>query len=116
VQGAAFAPLLAATTLLWLRTEPCDFLPDPLVRARLPRGLASVAIEALPPIDHPERVARVRGRVRALLRAGRLGQAFLAGDGAVNYALLDDLVAAGVPATRDSVESFFNMPKKSAAA
>jgi ferredoxin-NADP reductase len=37
------------------------------------------------------------------------------GDGAVNYALLDDLVAAGVPATRDSVESFFNMPQKSAA-
>ena len=36
------------------------------------------------------------------------------GDGAVNYALLDDLVAAGVPATRDSVESFFIMPKKSA--
>ena len=43
---------------------------------------------------------------------GPLGQAFSSGDGAVNYALLDDLVAAGVPASRDSVESFFNMPKR----
>jgi hypothetical protein len=49
----------------------------------------------------------------ALLEAG-IAQAFLAGDGAVNYALLDDLIAAGVPASRDSVESFFNMPRKSA--
>jgi ferredoxin-NADP reductase len=40
-------------------------------------------------------------------------QAFVCGDGAVNYALLDDLVAAGVPATKDHLESFFNMPKKS---
>ena len=116
LQGAAFAPLLATTTFVWLRTTPGDFLPDELVRARLPAGLGAAAIEALPPIDHPERIAWVRGRVRTLVRSGRLGQAFVAGDGAVNYALLDDLITAGVPATRDSVESFFNMPKKSAAA
>jgi hypothetical protein len=52
--------------------------------------------------------------VSPTLAPGRIARAFVAGDGAVNYALLDDLVAAGVPATRDSVESFFNMPKKSA--
>jgi hypothetical protein len=34
----------------------------------------------------------------------------------VNYALLDDLLAAGVSVSRDSVESFFNMPRKSAQA
>jgi ferredoxin-NADP reductase len=115
LQSAAFASLLPATTFLWLRTTADYFLPDELVRARLPEGLGSDAIEVLPPIDHPERVAWVRSRVRELLQPGRLGQAFLAGDGAVNYALLDDLRAAGVPATRDSVESFFNMPKKSGA-
>jgi hypothetical protein len=34
----------------------------------------------------------------------------------VNYALLDDWVAAGIAASRDSVESFFNMPRRAAIA
>ena len=114
LQSRRFAPLLPGASFLWLRATPDYFLPDELVRARLPSALGSVAIEALPAIDHPERVAFVRQRTHALVQPGRLAQAFVAGDGAVNYALLDDLIAAGVPATRDSVESFFNMPKKSA--
>jgi ferredoxin-NADP reductase len=115
VRSRRFLSLLASTTFLWLRTTPDYCLPDDFVRARLPRALAAADILILPPIDHPERIAWVRGLVRELLQPGRLAQAFIAGDGAVNYALLEDLVAAGVPATRDSVESFFNMPKKSAA-
>jgi ferredoxin-NADP reductase len=111
LQSARFAPLLADTTFLWLRTGPDYFLPEPLVRGWLPAALRAAHFEALPPIDHPERISWVRSLVRDLLPS--LTQAFLAGDGAVNYALLDDLVAAGMPATRDSVESFFNMPKKS---
>jgi ferredoxin-NADP reductase len=114
VCGRRFQALLATTALLWLRTSPGYFLPEDLVRARLPGALASADVGDLPPIDHPERVPWVRVRLRGLVQPGRLGQAFIAGDGAVNYALLDDLVAAGVPATRDSVESFFNMPKKAA--
>jgi len=31
-----------------------------------------------------------------------------------NHAPLDDLVAAGIPAPRDSIESLCNVPKKSA--
>jgi ferredoxin-NADP reductase len=112
--GQRFAALLSTTTLFWLRTAPGYFVPDDLVRSRLPGTLARAEIGELPPIDHPERVPWVRAVVRDLLQPGRLGQAFIAGDGAVNYALLDDLHAAGVPATRDSVESFFNMPKKPA--
>jgi ferredoxin-NADP reductase len=115
LQSRRFLPLLPATTFFWLRTGPEYCLPDDLVLERLPATLGHTEIEVLPPIDHPERIEWVRGLVRELIQPGRLGQAFIAGDGAVNYALLDDLVAAGVPATRDSVESFFNMPKKSAA-
>jgi ferredoxin-NADP reductase len=114
LQSLRFAGLLPTTTLVWLRTRGDYFLPDELVRARLPAALLEVRIDALPPIDHPERIPWVRSLLGDLLRPGRLGQAFIAGDGAINYALLDDLAAAGVPATRDSVESFFNMPKKSA--
>jgi ferredoxin-NADP reductase len=110
--GRRFAALLSSTTLLWLRTSPDYFLPDDLVRSRLPGALGSAEIGDLPPIDHPERISWVRGRTRALVQPARLAQAFIAGDGAVNYALLDDLIAAGVQATRDSVESFFNMPRK----
>lgn len=114
VRGQRFRALLAETSFIWLRTSWDYFLPDDLVASWLPAGLGQVEIQALPPIDHPERVAVVRALVRDLIAPGRLAQAFLTGDGAVNYALLEDLVAAGVPATRDSVESFFNMPKKSA--
>ncbi len=112
--GAAFAPLLAHTRLLWLRPHAGYFLPEAFVRACLPAGLAAAEIGLLPPVGHPERVAQVRAQVAAELP--RLSQAFIAGDGAINYALLDDLLAAGVPASRDSLESFFNMPRKSEAA
>jgi ferredoxin-NADP reductase len=108
--GEGFRALLPTTRFHWLRTGADYFLPDELVRAALPAGLGQVSIDVIPPIDHPERLPWVRGRLAGPTPA----QAFIAGDGAVNYALLDDLVAAGVPATRDSVESFFNMPKKSA--
>jgi len=112
VQSTRFAPLLDATTLVWLRTSPTYFVAEEFVRARIPAACREVRIEILPPIGHPERIPHTRSLVRDRLPG--LVRAFVAGDGAVNYALLDDLVAAGIAATRDSVESFFNMPKKSA--
>jgi ferredoxin-NADP reductase len=115
VRGARFAPLLAACTLVWLRESPHYFLPERFVADRLPSALGELRIAVLPSIDHPQRIAVCRQLLRELQARAPVGQAFLAGDGAVNYALLDDLVAAGVPATRDSVESFFNMPKRTPA-
>jgi NAD(P)H-flavin reductase len=114
LRGRPFAALLPQTHFLWLRSEPGYFLPDDFVQASLPPGLGRAEIGPLPPIGHPERISHVRSHVRSVLAEdlSGLGQAFIAGDGLVNYALLDDLVRAGVPATRDSVESFFNMPKK----
>lgn len=118
VQAARFRALLPDAALVWLQAAGDDFLPEPLVRARVPAGLGEVRFAALPPIGHPERVPHARAVLAELLvsraRRGPVAQAFSSGDGAVNYALLDDLVAAGIAATRDSVESFFNMPKKSA--
>jgi ferredoxin-NADP reductase len=110
-RGRRFAPLLHACRFIWLRTASDYFLPESFVLARLPAALRDVHIADLTPIDHPARAAICRRWLRDMLARAPLGQAFLAGDGAINYALLDDLVAAGVPATRDSVESFFNMPK-----
>jgi ferredoxin-NADP reductase len=116
VRGRQMARLLTETALVWLRTSPSYFLPEAFVRARLPGGIGEVRFGALPVIGDPARVAFVRGLVSELGGVARFSRAFISGDGTVNYALLDDLVAAGIPATRDSVESFFNMPKKSAAA
>lgn len=115
VRSARFAPLLRDTVLIWLRTSADYFLPESFVRAHVPPACSELEIAALPPIDHPERVPHARAILAGVLARGQLAHGFVAGDGAVNYALLDDLVAAGVPATRDHVESFFNMPKKSAA-
>ena len=113
VQSARFRPLAPATLFVWLEPEGDSFLPRELVREMLPLDLGEVRFGALPPIGDTSRVEPARAIVRELLAAGPLAQAFIAGDGLVNYVLLDDLVAAGVAATRDSVESFFNMPKKS---
>ena len=112
IQAARMQPLLASTTLIWLQVDGERFLPEAELRARLPAGCA-VQLAALPPIGHPERVPHARAVLAAALSPAVV-RGYLAGDGAVNYALLDDLIAAGIAATRDSVESFFNMPKKSA--
>lgn len=114
VQSARFRPLAPATLFVWLLPVGDDFLPTPLVREMLPRDLGEVRFGSLPTIGDPSRADIARALLRDVLSSGPLGQAFIAGDGVINYALLDDLVAAGVAATRDSVESFFNMPKKSA--
>jgi ferredoxin-NADP reductase len=116
VRGRRFAPRLAGCTFVWLRTSSGYFAPESFVSARLPPGLGEVRMAWLPAIDHPERLPFCRQLLREAQRRRPFREAFITGDGAVNYALLDDLVAAGVPATRDSVESFFNMPKKTAPA
>jgi hypothetical protein len=115
VSGQRFASLLPHTRFLWLRPDSRDFLPDQWVRARLPVGLA-LEIAPIPPPSHPERLAHVTTLLADELVPGRLGGAFITGDGAINYALLDRLVTNGLPLTRDNVESFFNYPKKAAAA
>jgi len=112
VRGARFEPLLAHARFIWLREATRPFVPDAFVRDVLPVGLGSVLIDALPAIGHPERIAVARSVAGAALARERPAHAFVAGDGAVNYALLDDLIAAGVAATRDNLESFFNMAKK----
>lgn len=112
VRSRWFAPFVADCTFVCLRTATDYFLPEGFVRARLPQGLRAVHIGMLPPPGDPERIAIARRWLRDANEASGLARAFVAGDGAVNYALLDELVAAGIPASRDSVESFFNMPKK----
>jgi len=111
VRGARAAQRLHETTLVWLRTPSDYFLPEALVRSLIPHGCAEAILGELPPIGHVERVPHMRAWLRA---RPPVAEAFIAGDGAVNYALLDDLVAAGVPATRDSLESFFNFPRRTA--
>jgi ferredoxin-NADP reductase len=110
VQSTRFAPLIAGAVLIWLRTSPDYFLPEPFVRALVPPG-CDTRIAGIPPIGDPLRVPCARALFDGVVGQGGLAHGFIAGDGAVNYALLADLVAAGVPATKDHVESFFNMPK-----
>jgi len=116
VQSLRFAPLLSSTVFIWLRTAPGYFLPGAFVRERIPAACGEVRIEPLPPIGHLERVLHARDVFRRVHADRRLEQCFVSGDGAVNYSLLDELLAAGIPATKDNVESFFNMPKKSVSA
>jgi ferredoxin-NADP reductase len=115
VRSQRFAPLLADAVLIWLRTSAEYFVSEAFVRERVPAACREIRVAKTSSIDHPERIPHARAIFADVLADGGLAHGFISGDGAVNYALLDDLVAAGVPATRDHVESFFNMPKKSAA-
>lgn len=114
LHATRFARLLSQSLLIWLRASSNYFLPEEFVRERIPAGCGEVRIEAIPATGHPERVPHARAMLRHVLSRGGFAQAFMAGDGAVNQVLLDDLAAAGVPVSKDNVESFFNMPKKSA--
>jgi ferredoxin-NADP reductase len=114
LHATRFRPLLPQTLLIWLRVSSDYFFPEELVRERIPADCGDMRIEAIPAIGHPERIPHARAILREILSCGGLNQAFIAGDGDVNQVLLDDLVAAGVPVNKDNVESFFNMPKKSA--
>jgi ferredoxin-NADP reductase len=113
VHATRFAPLRPKALLIWLRGSSDYFLPEEFVRTRVPSDCGEVRFEVIPAIGHPARVPHARTILQQVLSRGGLAQAFIAGDGAVNQALLDDLVAAGVPVSKDNVESFFNMPKKS---
>jgi ferredoxin-NADP reductase len=113
VRGERFAKLLPRATLIWLRGASTYFVDDRFVQERVPAG-CSLRIEPLPPFDHPERIPHVRALVQRHWREHGIARAFSAGDGAINYALIDDLNAGGVAMTPYQVESFFNMPKKAA--
>ena len=114
LRAARFAPLLPQAQLIWLRASAEYFLPDAFVREQVPAACGEVRIAAIPAVGHQDRIPQARAILQEVLSRGDLSQAFIAGDGAVNQALLDDLVAAGVAVDKDQVESFFNMPKKSA--
>lgn len=114
LRATRFASLLPQARLMWLRDSAEYFLPDEFVKNRVPAACGEVRIEAIPAVGHPERVSHARAMLCEVLSHGDLAQAFIAGDGVVNLALLDNLVAAGVAMSKEQVESFFNMPKKSA--
>ncbi len=109
-----FASLLPQTQLIWLRGSAEYFLPDEFVQQQIPAACGEVRIEAIPAVGHQDRIPHARAILHEVLSRGDLTQAFIAGDGAVNQVLFDDLVIAGVAVDKDHVESFFNMPKKSA--
>lgn len=113
LRSGRFAPLLAETTFIWLRPSVDYFLPDEYVRGRIPHTCHDVMIGTIPAVHHDDRLRAVRFCLRQVLSDHHPTRTFVSGDGAVNVALLDDLISAGVPVSKDNVESFFNMPKKS---
>jgi len=114
VRSARFLPLLSKTAVIWLRSVDDYFLPEALVRERIPRQCGEVRIDVISPIGDPGRIPRSREIVSEVLSSACVEQAFVCGDGAVNYALFEDLLQAGVRVSKDSLESFFNLPGKRA--
>jgi ferredoxin-NADP reductase len=108
-----FRALVPSTLFLWLRVDGADFVSDSFVQDRVPRGCAELRTQAFPPVNHPERLPVARSLLAPVFSANPLAHAFVCGDGVINYGLMEDFAAHGVNVSRDNVESFFNMPKKS---
>lgn len=114
LRATRFASLLPQAQLIWLRSSAEYFLPDEFVQQQVPAACGEVRIAAIPAVGHQDRIPQARAMLREVLLRGDVAQVFIAGDGAVNQVLLDDVMAAGVAVSKEQVESFFNMPKKSA--
>lgn len=114
LRATRFASLLPQAQLIWLRGSAEYFLPDEFVQQQVPAACGEVRIESIPAVGHQDRIPQARAILHEVLSRGDLDQAFIAGDGAVNQVLLDDVMAARVAVSKEQVESFFNMPKKSA--
>ncbi len=111
--GAAMAPSLAQSRLVWLREERGAFVSDTFVRDRLPAGLRGADFLPIVAHDHPERLHQALYVMGLLLEQDVPEQAFLAGDGKINYGLMSHLEAVGVEVGKNRLESFFNSPPKS---
>ena len=103
VRGAAFAPQLPRTELVWLVSDDGYFVPEAWVRERLPAGLR-LRRAPLPPVGHPERADAALAVVRELAGGDSV---FLAGDGDVVYPLREHYDGCDV-----RFECFFNNPAK----
>lgn len=112
--SARFSALLPSTLFLWLRVDGQDFVSDDFVQERVPRRCGEFRVRAFPPVNHSERLLVARSLLAQVFATSSLARAFVCGDGVINYGLMEDFAAHGVSVSRDNVESFFNMPKKSA--
>ena len=116
VRSRRFAAFLGSCVFVWLRTALHYFLPDELVRsAASRRDWRASRFGALPPPDHPERIPVCRqlaaGGIRpgaARARVHRRRRRWSTTRWSTIWSRPES------PRPRDSVESFFNMPKKAA--
>jgi ferredoxin-NADP reductase len=115
LQGAAFRPWLAHTTVIWFVESPEYFVPESFVLASSAASCASLSVEPVPRAGHVERPLAMRARLGRLLEGAPPQAVYLAGDGDMLYPAAQDLTRAGVPEGRISIECFFNNPARKAA-
>lgn len=113
LSAVRMASSLSVTQLLWLRTEPNDFVSDEFVRDLLPAGLKGHTFLPCPAVGSKDRLAYAQQILSEMFAHTRPKRAYLCGDGDLNFGLMKDFEAIGVSVARDQVESFFNSPKKS---
>ncbi|MEM6671572.1 MAG: FAD-dependent oxidoreductase [Planctomycetota bacterium] len=116
VLGAAFAPRLHETTLVWMDSARDALLSDSDVRERLPSALSGYARHEIPEVGAAERIGAALDVVRRMVErtVPRPAALWLVGDGDVLHALRDDVQERLDEdlAERASVECFFNNPKR----
>lgn len=110
--AGAMANALARCHLLWLRNEQ-ELFEKQRLDAWLPQGLASVEVQSVAPVGHPERWDVARGYMDGARQKYNPRHVFMAGDGEVLLPYAEILNNDGIDTPKERVECFFNMPKKS---
>lgn len=112
LSAGAMADALQRCHLLWMRDEQELFDPAHLATWR-PPGLASLDVQVLAPVGHPERWEVARGYIDAARKKHEPSHVFMAGDGEILLPYAEILNRDGIETPKERVECFFNMPKKS---
>jgi ferredoxin-NADP reductase len=113
VNGAALSRSLTRYRLLWLRSDPDDFLPDAYVREQLPSSLGDFSVATIAPVGDPARLPAAAEALTRWQTTSTPQLAHLAGDGAVLDTLRQLLTSRGMPTTAIQSEYFFNRPARS---
>jgi ferredoxin-NADP reductase len=115
MQSEGFRAFLPRTKLLYLAPSEGDFVTEGFVRDRLGPAIAAgaqcdLAIGALPPVHHPERLAAGLARFAAMPWSDPPSNVYLTGDGALLHPFAERIARAGLDRARVAIESFFNVP------
>ncbi len=112
IQGAKFKSCADQARMIWFVESENYFIPPSFVRDICSSVDLDFSIEALPSVNHPERLSRALAVLARLIQEVRPASVFLSGDGNLLYPIKEQLMASQIEEKQIKIECFFNNPFK----